>query len=144
MYIYVIYVVYMLYVICTYAPGASAASLLRCASRYPPLDGGTGPVSDMAVASGPSSCHTARGFSRSSDPPVNVKISTGHTHTHTDREQHPRHRHTHKHTHTHTHTHDKKNTPNPKRTPPTNTYQRSGPPVYVKRRFELKVPCSYS
>ena len=38
------------------------------------------------------------------------------SHTHTDREQHPRHR--------HTHTHDKNNTPNPKRTPPTNTQQR--------------------
>jgi len=47
-----------------------------------------------------------------------VKRSTGHTHTHTDREQHPRHR--------HTHTHMTRTTFQiPKRTPLTNTLQRS-------------------
>jgi len=58
------------------------------------------------------------------------QINRSHTHTHTDREQRPRHR--------HTHTHDKNNTPNPKRTPPTNTLHRSK----VARRRCVNTPFS--
>jgi len=47
---------------------------------------------------------------------INKSHTHTHTHTHTDREHHPRHR----------HTHTARTTPHtPKRTPPTNTEQRS-------------------
>jgi len=99
----------------------------------PSLAGGRGPVSDMAVASGPPSCHTARGFSRRSGPPVHVKRNKSHTQQH-----------------------DKNNTTNKQpheRTPPPHTQQRSEvarsrcvPPhtVHVKRSSSEKCPVRIS